>query len=69
MNALVTAWWPLTRKVRQGLAAYLGVEAAATVGELSTGQPGWNLILAGAIPGAVALVTAYLTRDTSSPPA
>jgi hypothetical protein len=65
---LVTAWWPLARKVRQALVAYLGVEGAAVVGELTTGTPGWSLVLAGAIPGAIALAVAYLTRDESSPP-
>lgn len=64
---LATAWWPLTTKVRQGLIAYLGVESAAIVGELTTGTPGWTLIAAGAVPGAVGLITAYLTRDSTSP--
>lgn len=70
MNAspLVTAWWPLTRKVQKGLAAYIGVEAAAVVGELLTGVPGWPVILGGAITGAATLAIAYLTRDESSPP-
>lgn len=64
---LATAWWPLTRKVRQAVAAFLGVEGAAVVGELATGTPGWGVILGGAISGGIALVVAYLTRDSSSP--
>lgn len=62
MNA-GTSWLPVTRKVRQALAAYLGIEAGAVVGELTTGTPGWALVIAGGI----ALLTAYLTRDESSP--
>jgi hypothetical protein len=67
MSPIAAAWWPLTRKVRQGLAAYIGIEAAAVAGELVTGVPGWPVILGGAITGAGALVVAYLTRDESSP--
>jgi hypothetical protein len=62
-----TSWWPLTRKVRKALAAYVGIEAAAIAGEVVTGTPGWPVILGGAITGAGALLVAYLTRDESSP--
>lgn len=67
MTQAGTSWWPLTRKVRKALAAYLGIESAAVLGELATGTPGWPLILGGAITGASALIVAYLTRDESSP--
>lgn len=65
--APATAWWPLTRKIRKALAAYIGVESAAVIGELVTGTPGWLLILGGAITGGAALIVGYLTRDESSP--
>lgn len=55
------AWWPI-RKIRKALAAYLTVEAAAVVGELTTGTPGWQAVLVGGILGGVGLVTAYLTN-------
>lgn len=61
------AWWPLTRKVRQALAAYITLEAAAVAGEVTTGVPGWAAILGGAIVGAGALLTAYWVRDETSP--
>lgn len=59
------SWWPLTRKVSYAASAYLTAEGAAVVGELATGTPGWALVLAGAIPGGIALVTAYLTKDSA----
>lgn len=65
--ARVTAWWPLTRKVAGAATAYLTAEGAALVGELTTGTPGWTLVAAGAIPGGIALITAYVLRDSSSP--
>lgn len=67
MTQAGTSWWPLTRKVKQGLAAYVSLESAAVVGELTTGIPGWAVILGGAITGAGALFAAYLARDESSP--
>jgi hypothetical protein len=60
---LSTAWWPLTPKVAKAFVAYSTIEAAAVVGELATGTPGWALVAAGAIPGGVALVVAYVTSS------
>lgn len=67
MTQAGTSWWPPTRKVRKGLAAFVTLEAAAFAGELTTGFPGWQAVIAGAITGAGGLVAAYLTRDESSP--
>jgi hypothetical protein len=63
----VTAWWPLTKKMRAVVAAYLVAEAAAVAGELTTGTPGWDAVLAGALIGAAGAIAGYLTRDESSP--
>jgi hypothetical protein len=62
-----TSWWPLTRKLRFVAAAYLTTEAAAVAGELTTGTPGWQAVLAGAIIGGAGAIAGYLTRDSSSP--
>lgn len=70
MNASPSAaasWWPLTRKIRAVVAVYLVAEAAAVGGELTTGTPGWDAVLAGAIVGAAGAIAGYLTRDASSP--
>lgn len=67
MSSARTAWWPLTAKVRKGIAAFATLESAAVAGELTTGTPGWQAVLAGAIIGAGGLVAAYMTRDGSSP--
>jgi hypothetical protein len=61
------AWWPLTRKIRFAVAAYLTAEAAAVAGELTTGLPGWQAVIAGAIIGGAGAIAGYLTRDESSP--
>ena len=65
----MTAWWPLTRKMRFVVAGYLTAEAAAVAGELTTGTPGWQAVIAGAIVGAAGAIAGYMTRDESSPTA
>ena len=57
------SWWPLTRKIRSVVAAYVGLELAAVAGELTTGSPGWLLLAAGALPGLGGCVAGYLTSE------
>lgn len=61
------SWWPLTRKMRAVVALYLTAEAAAVAGELTTGTPGWQAVIAGAIVGGVGAIAGYLTSDETSP--
>lgn len=67
MNAGGTAWWPLTRKIRAVVGAFVTLEAAAVAGELVSGTPGWPVILGGAVIGVGGIVSGYLTQDESSP--
>lgn len=69
MNAPTAAWWPLTKKMRLVVAGYIAAESAAVVGELTTGTPGWQAVLVGAITGGTAAILGYVTRDESSPTA
>lgn len=62
--APATSWWPLSRKMQFVVAGLVSAESAATVGELTTGTPGWGAILVGALVAIVGAVSGYSARET-----
>lgn len=58
----VTAWWPLSRKIRTVAAIALTGDAAALVGALN-GTLSWTAALAAIITGTASAIGGYLTSS------
>ncbi len=65
---LVTAWWPLTRKIRAVVAIALLADAASVASWLLDQLAG-SAAVAAIVVSTAGAIAGYLTRDSSSPPA